>query len=388
LLILVLPLIYSCHCWQYVNRSRYYVAGIGIFTIVSIIKVSFTIAALSTNGAHRPPTSIGKIFDTLWVLLAVPPPLLAPTVSLSSEKDPMLAKAKLRVFNTFMFYSPLMILAIPIGLMLLIKDIGVGIVKRLIGRFIQQDPNVKVSNKIVVANDESTVELGSPSKCPFAQVQSDGGAFIGDIFGYFRELTHGWKTWFETKQRLKVSVFGTNIGVPTVVCGDLVSTECLVKNTNILKDARLNLNEIFPAENLSFVLNLTLSGEVGRKNRDLLLSLVPKTRENPNYQRGFQALKEKMISLATNHDLHQNMANLHSFIEEIRFCFLSHMIFGKRLEQSLLDSISPFPFIFTHYPKDFPVSFLPHYYAMLQAAKELYQIEDSNEKSHWNQEVT
>ena len=70
------PVLASClyvlHFFQYQgNRPKDYIAMIVIYTVLSLVKASFTLVALATKGGVSAPTAIAQRVDTVWVALAL-----------------------------------------------------------------------------------------------------------------------------------------------------------------------------------------------------------------------------------------------------------------------------------------------------------------------------
>jgi hypothetical protein len=81
-LILILPVVSLMHCIQCRERSGIYLAGVGVYLVLSFSKAIFDIYAL-TSGSHVPPP-IAQTVDFLWLACALGAPFLVPAPALSA----------------------------------------------------------------------------------------------------------------------------------------------------------------------------------------------------------------------------------------------------------------------------------------------------------------
>jgi hypothetical protein len=71
-LVLGFALLYVLHFFQFQGkRPKEYIFMVVVYTLLSLVKASFTVIALVTEGAMSVPSTVGKPVDTLWVILAL-----------------------------------------------------------------------------------------------------------------------------------------------------------------------------------------------------------------------------------------------------------------------------------------------------------------------------
>ena len=75
-LVLILPLVFLMHCIQCRQRTHLYLAGVGVYMLLSLAKAVFDVYAL-TSGGHVPPT-VAQGVDLLWLACALGAPFLVP----------------------------------------------------------------------------------------------------------------------------------------------------------------------------------------------------------------------------------------------------------------------------------------------------------------------